>query len=180
MDRLTLDQAGARRGELFRHSIQMGGDTVTIENIATISIQSERFEPFRTPRNQRALGFWTALGVVSGLVFIISLAIWSASNGAWFGMTTLIVLLSFAFAVAGLWFGVKLLLALRKVETFYRLRIGASDGRQIDLVDDNEDVLIEIRDAIRTKIDDGDSELVGTYDLDTDTVNLTRPGIRLV
>ncbi|MEM1149676.1 MAG: DUF6232 family protein [Pseudomonadota bacterium] len=174
MDRLTLDQAGARHGELFRHSLQMGGDTVTIENIATLSILSEQFQPFKTPRNQNALGLWTALGIISGLTFIIMLAIWSASNGSWFGTTAVVVLLSLLLTGASLWFGVRLALAIRKVETFYRLRIGASDGRQIDLVDDNEDVLVQIRDAIRIKIDEGDAELTGTYNLDTDTVNLTR------
>lgn len=176
MERLTLDKAGARSGELFRHSIQMGGDTVTIENIATLSILGERFQPYKTPRNQGALGVWIGLGLLSALTFIISLAIWSVSNGGWFGITPLIVLLSFLLTASSFWFGGRLALAIRKVETFYRLRIGASDGRQIDLVDDSEDVLTQIRDAIRAKIDDGDAELVGTYDLDTDSVNLTRGG----
>lgn len=176
MDRLTLDQAGARRGELFRHSIQMGGDTVTIENIATLSIVSERFEPYKTPRNQGALGVWIGLGILSALTFIVSLAIWTASDGSWFGITALVVLLSFLLTGASIWFGGRLALAIRKVETFYRLRIGASDGRQIDLVDDSEAVLTQIRNAIRAKIDDGDADLVGTYDLDADTVSLTRGG----
>jgi len=177
MERLTLDQAGARRGELFRHSLQMGGDTVTIENIATLSILSEQFQPYKTPGNQRVLGLWTGAGIVSALTFVISLGIWSASDGSWFGITALVVLVSLLLAGAALWFGIRLLLAIRQVETFYRLRIGASDGRQIDLVDDNESVLTQIRDAIRVKIDEGDAELVGTYDLDTDTVSLSRGGV---
>jgi len=176
MDRLTLDQAGARRGQLFRHSIQMGDDTVTLENVATLTIENERFQPYRTPRNQQALALWTGLGIFSGLVFIIMFAVWSAANGAWFGVTAMIVYLAFILMGLSIWFGGRLFLAMRRWQAFFRLRIGASDGRQIDLVDDNRGVLEQIRDAIRVKIDESDAEMMGTFDLDTDTVSLTRGG----
>ncbi|MEM1105224.1 MAG: DUF6232 family protein [Pseudomonadota bacterium] len=176
MDRLTLDQTGARRGQVFRHSIQMGDDTVTLENIATLTIENERFQPHRTPRNRQVLALWTGLGLISGLTFIITLAIWSGGDGGWFGAAALTVYLSFILCAASIWFGARLVLAMARWEPYYRLRIGASDGRQIDLVDDNRSVLEQIRDAIRIKIDEEDSDMQGSFDLDTDTVTLTRAG----
>ena len=64
-------------------------------------------------------------------------------------------------------------MAMNKVEDFHRLRIGASDGRQLTLVDDNRGVLEKIRDTIRNKIDTNDFETEGVFDLDSDTVKLS-------
>lgn len=176
MDRLTLDQTGARRGQVFRHSIQMGDDTVTLENIATLTIEDERFQPYKTPRNQQAMALWTSLFTISALVFIISLAIWNTGDGPWFGINTLVILVSLILAGVSFWAAMKLFLALQAWADYFRLQIGASDGRQIALVDDNREVLEKIRDAIRIKIDDSSADIQGTFNLDTDTVSLTRDG----
>ena len=53
--------------------------------------------------------------------------------------------------------------------------IGASDGRQIPLVDDNRAVLLRIRDIVRHKMDSGDREVQGDFDLDLDLVNISKP-----
>ncbi|MCI4645363.1 MAG: hypothetical protein MRY64_11310 [Hyphomonadaceae bacterium] len=172
MDRLNLDQTGARRGELFRHSLQMGDDTVTIENIATMAIEDESFLPYRTEKNRQATGLWVGLGLISFLISMICFAI--VAGGAGFvSITSLVAWVTLIACLASAWLAVQLAMAMRKVEVFHRLRIGASDGRQVDLVDDNRAVLEKIRDTIRTKIDTADFEIVGTFDLDTDTVKLS-------
>lgn len=178
MDRLKLDQTGARRGQLFRHSLQMGDDTVSIENIATMAIEHEQFMPYRTEKNRQTTGLWTGLGLVALFISMISFAI-AAGGGGFFSIANLIAWLSLIATGACGWFAVQLVLAMRKVETFHRLRIGAADGRLIDLVDDNREVLEKIRDTIRMKIDTEDSETVGTFDLDTDTVTLAGEEIEI-
>lgn len=174
MDRLTLDQEGARRGELLRHSLQLGDDTVTVDNIATMGIQSETFQPYRTPRNQRRLGLYVGFFSIFLVVAVLTLAWWGLSGAGFLRWSTLWGWGSAIAACAFGYYALKLSFAIKRVEPFFRLRIGASDGRQVDLVDDNKDVLERIRDAIRLKIDTHDYRTVGTFDLDRDQVNITR------
>ena len=75
MDRLNLDQTGARHGVLYRHSLQMGDDTVTLENIATMAIEDESFQPYKTSGNRKATGLWTGLALTLFLVSMISFAV---------------------------------------------------------------------------------------------------------
>lgn len=175
MDRLRLDQAGARRGQLFQHSLQMGDDTVTVNNIATMAIERETFQPYQTPRNRSHLGLHVGLAMIFLFAAIIALAWWSATPG---GLLRASGLIGWTSAILTVVFGVmatRLAITMRKVEAYFRLRIGASDGRQIDLVDNSRPILEKIRDAIRNKIDTSDYEVTGTFDLDTDEIRLTRP-----
>ena len=80
--------------------------------------------------------------------------------------------------LVGLFLGVRAMmiaLKLKKMEPYYRLLIGTSDGRQIPLVDNNRDVLIKIRDVVRHKMDTGDASVTGDFDLNLDIVNLRLP-----
>ncbi|MEM6665482.1 MAG: hypothetical protein AAF638_03675 [Pseudomonadota bacterium] len=171
---MTLDQEGARRGELLRHSLQLGDDTVTVNNIATMGIQSEQFQPYRTTRNRRHLSLHVGFFSIFLVVAVLVLAWWGMTGAGLFRWSTL---WGWGSAIAAFTFGVfalRLNVAMDRVEPFFRLRIGASDGRHIDLVDDNKDVLERIRDAVRLKIDTQDYRTVGTFDLDRDVVNITR------
>lgn len=174
MDRQTLDQEGARAGELLRHSLQLGDDTVTVDNIATMGIQTETFQPYRTARNQRQMGLLVGAFSVFLVAAVLVLAWWGMSGGGLLRWSTLWGWGSATGTCVLLYFMIRLHLAMRRVETFHRLRIGASDGRQIDLVDDNKSLLERIRDAIRLKIDTHDYRTVGTFNLDTDEVNIRR------
>ena len=171
MDRLNLDQTGARRGELYRHSLQMGDDTVTLENIATMAIENDQFMPYKTEPNRRSVGLWTGLALVTFLTGSVAFAI-VAGGGGLVSVAGLIGVLSLLACLAGAWFAIRLMMAMNKVENFYRLRIGASDGRQLTLVDDNRGVLERIRDTIRAKIDADDYETEGVFDLDADSLTL--------
>lgn len=174
MDRLNIDQAGARHGELFAHSLQLGDDTVTLENIATMSIESERFRPFETPRNRRVLGFHVGMASLSFVIAGVCLIFWAFQGARLF---TLFGLASWALALIFVLFSglaLRLALRIRHEQPFFRLRIGAADGRQIDLVDDSRDVLVRIRDTIREKIDNEDAATTGRFDLDRDLVEIRR------
>jgi hypothetical protein len=64
---------------------------------------------------------------------------------------------------------------IKRREPYHRLTIGTSDGRQIPIVDDNRDVLVRIRNVVRHKMDTGDTETVGEFDLNLDIVDLKLP-----
>lgn len=174
MDRLTIDQEGARHGELFAHSLQLGNETVTLGNIATMAIEKERFRPFETPRNRQALGLYLGLSAVALVMALIVLGIWGATGGGLLRMSGLIGwLLVIAFLVCTV-LGTRLALHIRREQNFFRLRIGAADGRQISLVDDNQSMLEQVRDIIREKIDMEDATTTAVFDLDRDSMEVRR------
>ncbi len=175
MERLRLDQEGARTGELFEHSLQLGDDTVTLGNIATMAIGQERFRPWDTPRNRQRLGLWLVCAAACFLIGILALAAMGFSGGSFPSMPGIVLIVaSLLFCVAA-WFAVRVSLKLRVEQDFFRLRIGTSDGRQIDLVDDSRRMLEDIRDAIRRKIDHEDWRTTGHFDLNRDMVELYTP-----
>lgn len=177
MDRLRLDQAGARRGELFQHSLQMGDDTVTVGNIATMAIERETFQPYQTPGNRRRLGLHVGLSLTFLFIAAIALAVWFFTPGGLLRASGLIGWLSAILFIVFTVLATRFSLMMKRVETFFRLRIGASDGRQIDLVDNSRPTLEKIRDAIRMKIDSNDYSVTGTFDLDLDEVRLETPEV---
>ena len=176
MDRQTLDMEGARRGEISAASLQMGDDTIAIQRIATMSVESMEFYPWDTPANRRVQSLYASFFVLNlffglmGLAWGLLLPDQSASPIALIvgGVLTFLALLLGVRAVM-------VALRLKKRQSYYRLVIGASDGRQIPLVDDNRDVLMRIRDVVRQKMDTGDRDVRGEFDLDLDLVNLKMP-----
>jgi hypothetical protein len=145
---------------------------VTLENVATMAIEDESFQPYKTPKNRQATGLWTGLALILFLVSMIAFAV-TAGGGGLVSVAGLIAIVSLIVCLVSAWFAIRLVLAMNRVEDFHRLRIGASDGRQLTLVDDNRTVLENIRDTIRNKIDTNDFETEGVFDLDTDTVKLS-------
>ncbi len=176
MDRLKIDQEGARQGELFAHSLQLGDETVTLGNIATMTIEKEAFRPWDTPANRRTLGLYLVALTLVFFVFILALAMIGFSGGSWLSAGGLLALgccVGFLLLAGA---SARVALRMRKTSDFFRLKIGAADGRQIALVDDSRPTLEKIRDVIRGKIDDEDWLTTGRFDLNTDTVTLNRPG----
>ncbi|MBK8198107.1 MAG: hypothetical protein IPK75_07025 [Acidobacteria bacterium] len=176
MKRQTIDQEGARQGEVSAASIQMGNDTIAVRRIATMSVEKHDFFPWDTPENRKTQSIY-ATSCVGFLFFaLVALAIGYVSGkqphavyavlGGWFLL------------LVGLFLGVRAMmiaLKLKKMEPYYRLLIGTSDGRQIPLVDNNRDVLIKIRDVVLHKMDTGDASVTGDFDLNLDIVNLRLP-----
>lgn len=175
MERLKLDREGARTGELFEHSLQLGDDTVTLGNIATMAVGQEQFRPWDTPRNRQRLGLWLVCAAACVLIGLLALAAMGFSGGGFLSMPGIVLVVSVLLFGLTAWFAVSVALKLRVEQTFFRLRIGTSDGRQIDLVDDSRRMLENIRDAIRRKIDNEDWRTTGHFDLNEDRVELSTP-----
>ena len=176
MDRQTLDTEGARHGEISAASLQMGDDTIAIRRIATMSIESIEFAPWDMPRNRKSQSLHATLCIANLFFGLAGLAWWflmpghSSSVMALFVGGVLILLAVFLGIRAAM-----IAMKIKKREPYYRLTIGTSDGRQIPVVDDNRDVLVKIRDIVRHKMDTGDSETVGEFDLNLDIVDLKLP-----
>ena len=172
LDRLTLDQEGARTGELFAHTLQMGDDTDTLSNIATMGVETQKFRPYDTPSNRGRLRLVLGVASLAFVGCILTLAWWGLSRAPLISLTALLAVgLGVLFVIlAGR--GVYLSMKINRWQDYYRLSIGASDGRVISLVDNSRPVLEEVRDVIRKKIDMGDHTTVGTFDLNTDTVSV--------
>lgn len=176
MDRQTLDMEGARQGDISSASLQLGEHTIAIQRIATMSVENHMFAPWDLPTNRAAKGMTVMGSLVCGLIGFGCVA-WFFLQG--YQSSALV----FA-AVGGGLILISLMLALRaaymaakinKKEPYYRLTIGTSDGRQIPLVDNNRQVLIQLRDVIRHKLDTGDTELTGDFNLNLDSVNIKAP-----
>jgi hypothetical protein len=176
MDRQTLDMEGARRGEISAASLQMGEDTIAIQCIATMSVESMEFAPWETPANRRAQSLYASFFVINLFFGLMALAwggLFPGSNSSVFALVVGGVLTLLGFVL-----GIRAAIIARRMkrrQLYYRLVIGASDGRQIPLVDNNRDVLMRIRDVVRHKMDSGDRETRGDFDLDLDLVNLNLP-----
>jgi hypothetical protein len=177
MERQTIDQEGARQGEVSAASMQVGDDTIAIQRIATMTVEKHEFFPWDTPANRKTQSVYTTVCV--GLLFF-GLAGFAAamllSRDA--GMSGLANIIGALLMVVGLVVGVRaamMAMKFRKKEPYYRLIIGTSDGRQIPLVDNNRDVLTKIRDVVRYKMDTEDTSVTGTFDLNLDLVNLKLP-----
>ncbi|MEM0986729.1 MAG: DUF6232 family protein [Pseudomonadota bacterium] len=175
LDRQTLDMTGARSGELYEHTLQMGDETITLANIATMAIETQQFQPYDMPRNRMRQR--VAL-VASSFAFI-----GGALCFAWWGLSAaplvssiaaasiLITLLFLGLLARAVWLSHK----ISRVQDYYRLSIGASDGRSIALVDNSRPMLEQVRDLVRRKIDTRDHTTTGSFDLNTDTVDLNDP-----
>ena len=176
MDRQTLDMEGARQGEISAASIQMGDDTIAIRRIATMSIESIEFAPWDMPRNRKSQSLHATLCVANLFFGIVGLAWWFLVPGRQSGLVALFV--GGVLMLLGVFLGIRaamIAMKIKKREPYYRLTIGTSDGRQIPVVDDNRDVLVKLRDVVRHKMDTGDTETVGEFDLNLDIVDLKLP-----
>lgn len=176
MERQTIDQEGARQGEVSAASLQMGDDTIAIRRIATMTVERHEFRPWDTPGNQRTQKLYATFCV--GLLFfgILGFAWWAVQQARPEGVIALLI--GIGLILVGLMLGLRaalLAMKLKKVEPYYRLVIGTSDGRQIPLVDNSRDVLIKIRDVVRHKMDTEDASVTGDFDLNLDIVNLRLP-----
>lgn len=177
MQRQTIDQEGARQGEVSAQSLQLGNDTIAIRRIATMTVEKHDFFPWDTPANRTTQSIY-ATSCVGFLFFgLVGFAAWAVMSGnpqasglSFFAGVILLVL--------GLILGIRaamIAMKLKKLEPYYRLLIGTSDGRQIPLVDTNRDMLIRIRDVVRHKMDTADAAVTGDFDLNLDIVNLRLP-----
>ena len=176
MDRQTLDMEGARQGEISAASLQMADDTIAIQRIATMTVESKDFFPWDTPNN-RATQKAYATAFVSLMFFaLLGIGWWAVLPGRQVSVVMLFIGgASLLGAMAtGLRAGI-IAAKLRHKQKYFRLVIGTSDGRQIPLVDDNRDVLCKIRDVVRHKMDTDDRTMVGDFDLNQDIVNLKSP-----
>ncbi|MDX1293167.1 MAG: hypothetical protein R3265_10165 [Hyphomonas sp.] len=176
MDRQTLDMEGARRGEISSASLQMGEDTIAIQCIATMSVESMEFAPWDTATNRRSQSLYASFFVINLFFGLMALAWGGLFPGNGSSMVALVIggvltLLGFALGIRA----AVIARRMKKRQPYYRLVIGASDGRQIPLVDNNRDVLMRIRDVVRHKMDSGDRAIRGDFDLDLDLVNLNVP-----
>ena len=176
MDRQTLDMEGARRGEISAASLQMGEDTIAIQCIATMSVESKEFAPWETPANKRTQSLYASFFVINLFFGLMALAWGGLFPGNGSSMVALMV--GGVLTLLGFILGIRAVLIARRMKTrqpYYRLVIGASDGRQIPLVDNNRDVLMRIRDVVRHKMDSGERAIRGEFDLDLDLVDLSLP-----
>jgi hypothetical protein len=177
MKRQTIDEEGARLGEVSAASLQLGDDTIAIRRIATMSVERHEFFPWDTPENRKTQSVYSTLCVAFLFFGIVGLIGWPvmASNPSVSGMSLII---GVALMVLGLALGVRAMMIaarLKEKHPYFRLIIGTSDGRQIPLVDNNREVLIKIRDVVRYKLDTGDTSVTGDFDLNLDIVNLRLP-----
>ncbi|MDP1554742.1 MAG: hypothetical protein Q8L84_04710 [Hyphomonas sp.] len=177
MQRQTIDEEGARQGEVSAASLQLGDDTIAIRRIATMSVERHEFFPWDTPANRKTQSVY-ATACVGFLFFgLVGIAAWAVLSGnPEAGVVSLLI--GAVLMLLGLFLGVRaamIAMKLKKQEPYYRLLIGTSDGRQIPLVDNNRDVLIKIRDVVRHKMDTGDTVTTGDFDLNLDSVNLRLP-----
>jgi len=176
MLRQTIDQEGARQGEVSAASLQLGDDTIAIRRIATMTVEKHDFFPWDTPANQKTQTVY-ATACVGFLFFgLVGFAWWAIRSAK--GDSVIGLMLGALLMLLGLFLGVRaamIAMKLKKQEPYYRLLIGTSDGRQIPLVDNNRDVLTKIRDVIRHKLDTGDTTITGDFDLNLDIVNLRLP-----
>lgn len=176
MQRQTIDEEGARQGEVSAASLQLGDDTIAIRRIATMSVERHEFFPWDTPANRKTQSMYATFCV--GMLFfgLVGFAWWAIRPAQADGVIGLMV--GAVLMLLGLFLGVRaamIAMKLKKREPYYRLLIGTSDGRQIPLVDNNRDVLIKIRDVVRHKMDTGDTATTGDFDLNLDIVNLRLP-----
>lgn len=176
MDRQTLDMEGARQGEISAASLQLGDDTIAIRRIATMSVERHEFAPWDTPRNRQTQGIYATLCVALLFFGLVGLGWWALRPGQpdgviGLGIGGLLMLMGIILGIRAAMIAVM----LKKREPYFRLLIGTSDGRQIPLVDNNRDVLVKIRDVVRHKLDTGDTQTVGDFDLNLDIVNLRLP-----
>ncbi len=176
MERQTIDQEGARQGEVSAASLQMGDDTIAIRRIATMTVERHEFRPWDTPGNQRTQKLYATFCV--GLLFlgVLGFAWWAVQQARPEGVIALFI--GIGLILVGLLLGMRAAMVavkLKKVEPYFRLVIGTSDGRQIPLVDNSRDVLIKIRDVVRHKMDSDDTSITGDFDLNLDIVNLRLP-----
>lgn len=176
MDRQTLDMEGARQGEISAASLQMGDDTIAIRRIATMSIESIAFAPWDMPRNRKSQSLHASLCIANLFFGLVGLAWWLLVPARQSGLAALLV--GGILILLGVFLGIRAAMFARKIkkrEPYYRLTIGTSDGRQIPIVDGNRDVLVKIRDVVRFKMDTGDTETLGEFDLNLDIVDLKLP-----
>ncbi|MFN7165055.1 MAG: hypothetical protein ACK4P2_09590 [Hyphomonas sp.] len=176
MQRQTIDEEGARQGEVSAASLQLGDDTIAIRRIATMSVERHEFFPWDTPANRKTQSVY-ATACVGFLFFgLVGFAWWAIRPAQGDGVIGLMA--GALLMLLGLFLGVRaamIAVKLKKQEPYFRLLIGTSDARQIPLVDNNRDVLIKIRDVIRHKMDTGDTTITGEFDLNLDSVNLRLP-----
>ncbi len=175
MDRQTLDKEGARQGEVSALSLQMGNDTIAIGRIATMTVEQHQFTPWDTPRNRQTQSLLATCAIATLFIGLVGFAIWKLVLTKP-GSLPLGLIIGVLFCLLAAFLGLQAMLMaikMRKVEPYYRLVIGTSDGRKIPLVDNHREVLAKLRDVVRHKMDTGDRSITGTFDLNLDIFNFT-------
>ncbi|MEM7766908.1 MAG: DUF6232 family protein [Pseudomonadota bacterium] len=172
LDRQSLDMTGARSGQLFEHTLQMGDETVTLANIATMAIETQQFQPYDMPQNrlrQRVALVVSSFAFVAGVLCFAWWGLSAADLMSSIAATSLVLTAGFvALLGRALWLSHK----INQVQDYYRLSIGASDGRTVALVDNSRPTLEQVRDVIRRKIDMRDHQTTGAFDLNTESVTV--------
>ncbi|HBX91315.1 MAG TPA: hypothetical protein DEG79_00175, partial [Hyphomonas sp.] len=126
--------------------------------------------------NKRTQSLYASFFVINLFFGLMALAWGGLFPGNGSSMVALLV--GGVLTLLGFILGIRAVLIARRMKTrqpYYRLVIGASDGRQIPLVDNNRDVLMRIRDVVRHKMDSGERAIRGEFDLDLDLVDLSLP-----
>jgi hypothetical protein len=176
MKRQTIDQEGARLGEVSAASLQLGDDTIAIRRIATMSIERHEFFPWDTPENRKTQSVYATACVALLFFGLVGFAWWALRPMQGDGVIGLFA--GIALLVLGIVLGIRaamIAMRLKEKHPYFRLIIGTSDGRQIPLVDNSREVLTKIRDVVRYKLDTGDTTVSGDFDLNLDIVNLRLP-----
>src|SRR3990167_9461604 len=125
MQRQTIDEEGARQGEVSAASLQLGDDTIAIRRIATMSVEKHEFFPWDTPANRKTQSVYATACVgflFFGLVGLGAWAVMSANPEA--GVMALLI--GSVLLIAGLLLGIRgamIALKLKKKEPYYRLLI---------------------------------------------------------
>lgn len=176
MKRQTIDQEGARLGEVSAASLQLGDDTIAIRRIATMSIERHEFFPWDTPENRKTQSVYATICVAFLFFGLVGFAWWALRPMQGDGVIGLFA--GIALLALGIALGIRaamIAMRLKEKHPYFRLIIGTSDGRQIPLVDNSREVLTKIRDVVRYKLDTGDTTVSGDFDLNLDIVNLRLP-----
>ncbi len=171
LDRQTLDQEGARQGEISAASLQMGNDTIAINRIATMTVEAKTFKPWDTPKNRQTQSFYATCAIGALFFGFLSIAGFYVGNAnvIWLIAGVALITLSALLAFRAMMLSMK----INKTEPYFHLVIGTSDGRKIPLVDNNRKVLEKIRDVVRHKVDSGDRGVTGRFDLNLDLFDFT-------
>jgi hypothetical protein len=167
MERQTLDQEGARFGEVSALSLQMGDDTIAIQRIATMTVEAHKFKPWDTPRNRSTQGLIATLALAALFFGLAGAAWWKLATAhplPFLLIGGFLILVSLALGIQAILMAAK----INREEPYYRLVIGTSDGRKVPLVDNSREILTKIRDVLRHKMDTGDKSVTGEFDLNTD------------
>jgi hypothetical protein len=171
LNRQTLDMEGARQGEISAASLQMGDDTIALNRVATMTVEAKTFKPWDTPKNRQVQSFYATSAIGALFFSLLSVAGFMVGQQqvSWLIAGVALFLVCTLLAARAMMISMK----INKTEPYFHLVIGTSDGRKIPLVDNNRKMLEKIRDVVRHKVDTGDRNVTGRFDLNLDVFDFT-------